>query len=621
MSFWAELRRRNVFRVGGVYLATAWLFSQVGGVVAQTFDAPPWPMRLLLVLLALGFPVALVLAWLFELTPEGLRLTRDVAPDASLRPEIGRRLDYVLIGMIALLVVVLVADNWLLPARESPAAGVATANGSPPAGAIAAPAAEPARAVLPNSVAVLPLENLSPDPNNAFVAAGLHEEILNQLSKLRNLNVIARTSVLRYAENRPPIVEIARALNVKSIMEGSIRYAGNRIRVTTQLIDASTDANLWSETYERKFDDIFAIESDIAMSVANALAVKFSSAEQAALEAPPTSSAEAYTLYLQAYQIWQTAFSGGGGNGAQLVQELLDRAISIDPKFARAYALKANAYNAALVNTVQGTAVASEGREVLERNARENAERALTLDPSETLARLALRAGNVVTWRWGNYVETLTPAEERELESPTLWVISWLGRHSDALRIARANAALGPNDAVTQQNLGIVLAYAGDRAGSTASFERSLALSPVNLLTRAWLAYNLIATGQESRGAQDLQLIERAVGSEPPIVFLPELAYAYSRAGRAEDAARLFAAIESRAAKTEVGAGTWAMGYLAVGDETAALRQLEIAAEKARKHEPDQGYLQLMNLRMNFLADSRLGKPPFAEALSRIRGD
>ena len=615
MSFWAELRRRNVFRVGGVYLATAWLFSQVGGVVAQTFDAPPWPMRMLLVLLALGFPVALVLAWLFELTPQGVRLTRDVASDASLRPQTGRRLDYVLIGAITLLVVVLVADHWLFPARESPPAAAATTNGSPPP----ARAAEPARAVLPNSVAVLPLENLSPDPNNAFVAAGLHEEILNQLSKLRNLNVIARTSVLRYAENRPPIVEIARALNVKSIMEGSIRYAGNRIRVTMQLIDANTDANLWSETYERKFDDIFAIESDIAMSVANALAVEFSHAEQAAIEAPPTSSAEAYALYLQAHQIWQTAI--GGGSGSQLVQELLDRAISIDPKFARAYALKANVYNAALVNTVQGTAVAPEGREVLERKARENAERALTLDPSETLARMALRAGNIISWRWGNYVETLTPAEERELSSPPLWVISWLGRHPDALRIARTNATLDPNDAVPHQDLGIVLAYAGDREASTASLERSLALAPANVLPRAWLAYNLIATGHESRASQDLQLLERAVGSNPPIVYLPELAYAYSRAGRAEDAARLFAAIESRAATTEVGAGTWAMGYLAIGDEAAALHQLELAAEKARNHETDQGYLQLMNLRMNFLADPRLGKPPFAEVLSRIQGD
>jgi hypothetical protein len=164
MSFWAELRRRNVFRVGGVYFATAWVFSQVGAVIAQTFDAPPWPMRLLLVLLALGLPVAIVLAWLFELTPQGIKLTSDVSPDESQRRETGRRLDYVLIGVIGLLVVVLVADNWLVPAREAPArsSGIALAGLSP---AAAAPAATPARAVLPNSAAVLPLENLSPDQN------------------------------------------------------------------------------------------------------------------------------------------------------------------------------------------------------------------------------------------------------------------------------------------------------------------------------------------------------------------------------------------------------------------------------------------------------------------------
>jgi TolB-like protein len=608
VSVWAELRRRNVFRVGGLYLATAWIFSQVGDVVAQTFDAPAWPMRMLLVLLALGFPVAVVLAWLFELTPDGLKLTRDVPEGVSLRRETGRRLDYALIGMIGLLVVVLIADNWLLPGR-TPTAVVAAIPSPAPAVA--------AGGVLPNSVAVLPLENLSPDPNNAYVAAGLHEEILNQLAKLRSLNVISRSSVLGYAENRPPIAEIARALNVQSIMEGSIRYAGGRIRVTTQLIDSGTGAHLWSETYDREFDDIFAIESDIAMNVANALAVEFSLEEQAAIEALPTSSPEAYALYLQALDVWRSNLSGAGA----LAHDLLDRAIALDPSFARAYAVKAQAYNAALINTVQGTAVAPEGRQALERLAREHAERALLLDPAEAVARIALRGSNVIAWRWTDYVDTLSPAEERELSGPTVWVVSWLGRHTNAVRIARANATLNPGDDLTHQDLGIVLAYAGDRAASTASFEQALTLSPLNPLPRAWIAYNRVATGDASGALQDLQLLERALGPNPAIVFLPELAYAYSRVGRTEDAQRLFAAIESRAATTDVGAGTWAMGHLAIGNEAEALRQLEIAAEKARNHEPDQGYIMLMNLRMNFLADPRLDEPPFATILSLIRGD
>jgi tetratricopeptide (TPR) repeat protein len=232
-----------------------------------------------------------------------------------------------------------------------------------------------------------------------------------------------------------------------------------------------------------------------------------------------------------------------------------------------------------------------------------------------------LRGNNLITWRWANYVETLNAAEERALTAPTLWVISWLGRHADAVRIARANAALNPNDVTTQIDLAVVLAYSGDRAGSNAAIERSLAISQVNPLSRAWLAYNRIATGDQPRAVQELQQLERALGPNPALVFLPELAYAYSRVGRAEDAQRLFAAIESRPASNDVGAGTWAMAYLAIGNEAEALRQLEIAAEKVRNHEPDQGYLQLMNLRMNFLADPRLAEPRFATVLSRIRGD
>jgi tetratricopeptide (TPR) repeat protein len=234
---------------------------------------------------------------------------------------------------------------------------------------------------------------------------------------------------------------------------------------------------------------------------------------------------------------------------------------------------------------------------------------------------LALRGINLISWRWANYAETLDPAEERALSTASLWALSWMGNHAMALRIAEQRVALSPNEPGADMALGVVQAYAGRRAASIESLNRSLALAPANSLARAWLAYDAIALGNDAEALAELQLLERMLGANRPIVFVPELAYAYSRLGRREDVARLFAEIETRATEIDVGVGTWAMSYLALGDEEEALRQLEAAVEKVCNHEPDQGYLQLMNLKMNFLADPRIAEPRFAELLSRIRGD
>jgi tetratricopeptide (TPR) repeat protein len=227
----------------------------------------------------------------------------------------------------------------------------------------------------------------------------------------------------------------------------------------------------------------------------------------------------------------------------------------------------------------------------------------------------------MLSWRWANYAETLDAAEERALSTASLWALSWMGNNAMALRIAGERTELSPNDAGAHMALGVVQAYVEDRGTSIKSLNRSLELAPSNSLARAWLAYNAIALGNDAEALAELQLLERMLGGNRAIVFLPELAYAYSLLGRRDDVARLFAEIETRATELDVGAGTWAMAYLALGDEEEALRRLEAAAAKARNYEPDQGYLHLMNLKMNFLADPRIEEPPFAEVLSRIRGD
>jgi len=335
VSFISELNRRNVFRVAVAYVVVAWLMIEVASVLGPALRLPDWTTTFVAFVLILGFPLALVLSWAYELTSDGMKKTESVPLTESITRTTGRKLDFVIIGVLVLAVGFMFVDNYL--PQSGPFAGAeidpASLQLMPAAPESPTPAApeQPESPVLPNSVAVLPLQNLSPDPNNAYFAAGIHEEILNQLAKLSNLNVISRTSVVRYADSGMSIPQIAAELNVQTVMEGSVRYANNRVLVTMQLIDPETDAHLWSDSYNRDLADVFAIQADIAMNVANALRAEFSQAEQARIEAVPTDSPEAYAEYLRARAAveYDTAFG------------LLDAAIRLDPEFALAYATKA----------------------------------------------------------------------------------------------------------------------------------------------------------------------------------------------------------------------------------------------------------------------------------------
>ena len=441
MSLFAELKRRNVVKVGVAYLIVAWVLAQATGLLLPAFEAPPWIFRVIVLLLAIAFVISLVVAWVYELTPEGVKRTEDVPIAQSMTHVTSQKLNFVIIGALALALVFVVVDSYLLTGSSAPPTAAATASEAGASDSVAVPtppAASAVRSALPNSVAVLPFANMSPSADNAYFAAGIHEEVLNYLAKVSALNVIARTSMLRYADTPLTMREIAAELNVETIMEGSVRYAGDEVRITAQLIDPVTGAHLWSEAYQRKIDNIFAIQADIAMNIANAVGAEFSLAEQSALETPPTSSPAAYALYLQANDQVRATLLGS----AEAALALLDRALILDPEFAGAYAAKASHYSSMFVNTVQSTAVAAADRADLERRVRENAERALALDPGNAVARLARRGINLLSWRWANYAETLDPAEERALSTASLWALSWMGNHAAALRIAEQRVAL-----------------------------------------------------------------------------------------------------------------------------------------------------------------------------------
>ncbi|MGI9264138.1 MAG: hypothetical protein ACR2QU_04370 [Gammaproteobacteria bacterium] len=583
MSFWDELKSRSVVRVGIAYLAVVWLLLQVADTVLPNFGSPSWVMQVLIVGSALGFPVALVLAWFYELTPDGI-LAASQSKSAETVPFAGRKIDFVIIGVLVL------AVGFLLvrPLGDEPAG------------------------TLSNSVAVLPFENLSPDSKNAYFAAGIHEEILNQLSKVSALNVIARTSVMQYSSGEKAIPEIARELNVETVMEGSVRYADGRVLVTAQLIDPQTNVRIWSESYNRDFADIFSIQSDIATNVVDAVGVTFSLAEQERIDAPATNSPAAYALLLQARDLSET-----GGNDSAPVYALLDRAIQLDPDFAQAYAYAAFLDARSLVNTVYALAIDAPERASLERSLRANVKKALSLDPSSEQANNALAGVEIFNWRWTAAHRSFETAGS--LAWDYTWLLALLGQRDESLAIARRQIALDPAP-VRIGNFGIALGYLGEYEASREQLLIATELQPLSPLWQSWLAFVHTALGDQTAALEQLEYTEKIMGENRLRVLLPELAHAYAVIGRTEDAHRIFQEIRELGRDEELGAGTWAQAYLAIGDQQSALMWLETAVEKAQNHEPDAGFFNLMFIKMNVLSDAVLEEPEFVALRNRLTG-
>ena len=447
-SFIGELKRRNVFRVAVSYAIVAWLVIQIAATVLPTFDAPRWIIQTLTFVVILGFPAAVALAWAFEITPEGIK-SASAAVDST---EPGRRRsNHVVIGLLLLAVAYLAIDSYRLPERvpgELPSGGEPASNLPAPTDATASPAAPSgAPAALPNSVAVLPFANLSPDPNNAYFAAGIHETVLNELAKIRDLNVIARTAVLRYADGSTPMEQIARELRVEVVMEGSGQYAENRVRITAQLIDPTTGSHLWSENYDRDFADLFAIQSDIAARIAATLEAQLLPSERASIARPLTESREAQALYLRALATVSDLSPGTPPELSAEFQSYLDAAIALDPSFARAYALKAVDYASYFVRARRISE--TEGPAEWERLVRENADRALELDPTLGLAHAALGRMHEVHWR-----ETEARAEyerayalspnDRDVLIDFSFFDTNAGRYTEAIDLAQRAIELDP---------------------------------------------------------------------------------------------------------------------------------------------------------------------------------
>ena len=346
-NFFAELRRRNVYKVAVAYVIVGWLLLQAASILFPTFEAPAWVMKVFVSVIILGFPVALILAWAFELTPEGIKRAEDVAPNESITHRTGRKLT----ALIALVAVIALGLLLLQLSRRT--AAVAPGNRAvPTAVSEAAP-----QAIGEKSIAVLPFENFSEDKGFAFFADGVQDEILTDLAKIADLKVISRTSVMRYKSSTDrDLRQIAQQLGVAHVLEGSVQRSANRVRVSAQLIDARNDTHVWAEKYDRDLADVFAIQSEIAQTIADQLQARLSPTEKSAISERPTSDLAAYDLYLRAKELTYGDISPlrWKENAFKAVQ-LLDQAVARDPTFLLAYCQLAYAHDYIYFNSFDHT--------------------------------------------------------------------------------------------------------------------------------------------------------------------------------------------------------------------------------------------------------------------------
>jgi TolB-like protein len=316
-NFFAELKRRNVYKVAIAYGVVAWLLMQVASQIFPFFEIPNWAVRLVVLLLVIGFPVAMILAWAFELTPEGIKRTES-ADELPKKTSRNRAWLYVVVIGGAISASLFFFGRYTAISKQG--------------GLTELPA---------KSIAVLPFDNLSCDPDNAYFTEGIQDEILTRLAKVADLKVISRASTQRFKSAPDNLPVIAKQLGVTNILEGSVQKSANQVRVNVQLINALTDAHLWAEIYDRKLTDIFAVESDIAKTIAETLRAKLTGPEKHAISAKPTDDPEAHQLYLKGRFFWNKR------SGSDLLKAIdyFSQAIEKDPNYALAYAGIADSYN------------------------------------------------------------------------------------------------------------------------------------------------------------------------------------------------------------------------------------------------------------------------------------
>jgi len=475
MSLFEELKRRNVVRVGIAYVLLGWVVLQGADFLLDLTGAPEWIIRVFAVAGVVGLPFALFFAWAFELTPEGIKRESEIDRSQSITPQTGRKLDRTIIAFLVLAVLLLLADKFVFP-------GTVPAPATPVESSLVGSDPQATGEISPHSIAVLPFVDMSPDGDQAYFADGIAEEILNVLVKTHSLKVAGRTSSFQFRGRNDDLRMIGSELGVEHILEGSIRKADNRVRITAQLVKAEDGFHLWSETYDRELTDIFAIQDEIARAITDALAIQLDLENtDSRLVIEQTRNMEAYDHYLEA-----RALIAQRRNFEQAI-ELLDGAIEHDPEFAEAWAANAQAHSLSVyyLRDISYSEFLSEAERM--------ATRALELNPLLSQAHSVL--GDVYRDR-----------------------SQWLKAQASYLRAL----ALNPDEVEANEQYAQMLARAGYHRQALEFSARAVELDPLSFINLTVHASMLYANGQEAAAWRQ---IERAFAVSPEDSFSPRHGY------------------------------------------------------------------------------------------------
>jgi TolB-like protein/tetratricopeptide (TPR) repeat protein len=481
-TFLQELKRRNVIRMAGLYLVGAWLLVQVASTLFPAFNVPDGALRGLVIVLALGFVAALVFSWIYELTPDGLKRDAEVPPDRSIGAQTGRRMDRMIIAVLALALVYVAPATIVLSKRHEDLA-VATAT---------APAAAATPAPDDNSIAVLPFVDMSQAKDQEYFSDGLSEELLNQLAQVPQLRVIARTSSFSFKGKEIPIADIARALNVAHVLEGSVRKSGNTLRITAQLIRTSDSSHLWSNTYDRSLDDVFKVQDEISREVVSALKLQLLP-EKLPDNTQHTKNPAAYEQYLLGKEAART----GGRAAVEAALAAFRRAVALDPNYSNAVAQVGNQYGS--MTDFQDTPAQ---REAMIDRSITTATKAIEIAP-DLPDGYSVRGSQRFRLRWDWQGAQADIARALELDpnrAVTLvqnsYELSALGRHDEAIAQARKATSLDPLSDEVWTQLGRALTATHADAEARQAFERALVLNPQQNWANFLLGNLLLSQGK-----------------------------------------------------------------------------------------------------------------------------
>ena len=588
-NFFAELKRRNVYKVAVAYIVAGWALSQGIAQVLPVFDIPNLVIRLIVLLIIVGLPVALILAWMFEMTPEGIKrtATADAMPAAARSKKHTWIYVVVIAGLFSIGLFFL--GRYSAGNKES---------GRPPATAGSLPQ---------KSIAVLPFDNLSRDPDNAYFAEGVQDEILTRLAKVADLKVISRTSTQHFKSAPENLPQIAKQLGVTNILEGSVQKAADQVRVNVQLINAITDAHVWADTYDRKLTDIFAVESEIAKNIAETLQARLTGSEKTLITKTPTVNPEAYELYLKGRFFWNKR------TGADLLKSIdyFKQAVEKDQKYALAYAGLADAY---VLLPPYGAASPSESFPQAEAAAR----KALELD--DTLAEAHTSLGQVLLFYDLDFAGS-TMEFERALSLDPNYATAhhWyggggpllaLGQFDRAIKEGKRAVELDPLSLINNADLGWLYFNARRYNEAEAQARKTLEMDSHFYLAHYYLGEVLQLKGQLTEAIAEYK--KAAELDDDPFV-LGLLAQAYAKLGQRDEALKMLGQLQELATRRYVTGYSFALVHIALGEKDKAIDWLERAYR-------DRAGPDIALIKVDPFLDPLRGHPRFEALVQKIFG-